>query len=80
MVDLHIQFTSSDLILISKNSSVTKPPPFDLLPSKRPIYTFKFDGGDKRYRGYDNCAARNRLETFDRNRRSFFLLELCVGS
>ncbi|KAI9618996.1 hypothetical protein KEM48_006466, partial [Puccinia striiformis f. sp. tritici PST-130] len=73
-------FTSSDLILISKNSSVTKPPPFDLLPSKRPIYTSSSMEETSRYRGYDNCAARNRLETFDRNRRSFFLLELCVGS
>ncbi|KAI9610399.1 hypothetical protein H4Q26_006538 [Puccinia striiformis f. sp. tritici PST-130] len=63
LADQHIPSRFSVLIRIGNSYSLTEPPYFDLLSSKRPMYAFKFDGEDKRYRGLDNCAARNRLDS-----------------
>ncbi|KAI9618995.1 hypothetical protein KEM48_006465 [Puccinia striiformis f. sp. tritici PST-130] len=63
LADQHIPSRFSVLIRIGNSYSLTEPPYFDLLSSKRPMYAFKFDGEDKRYRGLDNCAARNRPDS-----------------
>ncbi|KAI9612729.1 hypothetical protein H4Q26_007888 [Puccinia striiformis f. sp. tritici PST-130] len=61
---------------VFKNFSLTKPPFYVLLSSNRPIHAFKYDGSHNRYPGWDNCAARNRLGTLERNRRRFLPIKI----
>ncbi|KAI9612733.1 hypothetical protein H4Q26_007892 [Puccinia striiformis f. sp. tritici PST-130] len=61
---------------VLKNYSLTTPPFHVLLSTKRPIHAFKFDGPQNRYRGWDDCAARNHLGTSERNRRRFLSIKI----
>ncbi|POW14227.1 hypothetical protein PSHT_07482 [Puccinia striiformis] len=64
------------LFVVLKNYSLTTPPFHVLLSTKRPIHAFKFDGPQNRYRGWDDCAARNHLGTSERNRRRFLSIKI----